>query len=71
MSDPTTNKTLVTEFIDALFTRGELDAVDRYLSAGFVNHDPSPASRPTAKGSVGSARCSATASPTGAAGWRP
>ena len=38
MSDPTTNKALVTEFIDALFTRGELDAVDRYLAPGFVNH---------------------------------
>jgi len=42
MSDPTTNKALVTEFIDALFTRGELDAVDRYLAPGFVNHDPFP-----------------------------
>jgi steroid delta-isomerase-like uncharacterized protein len=42
MSDPTINKTLVTEFIDALFTRGELNAVDRYLAPGFVNHDPFP-----------------------------
>ena len=42
MSDPTTNKALVTEFIDALFSRGDLDAVDRYLSPGFVNHDPLP-----------------------------
>jgi predicted SnoaL-like aldol condensation-catalyzing enzyme len=32
MSDPT-NKALVAEFIDALFTRGELEAVDRYLVA--------------------------------------
>jgi len=32
MSDPTTNKALVTEFIDALFSRGDLDAVDRYLT---------------------------------------
>jgi steroid delta-isomerase-like uncharacterized protein len=40
MSDPTTNKALVTEFIDALFTRGDLNAVDRYLAPGFVNHDP-------------------------------
>jgi hypothetical protein len=31
MSDPT-NKALVAEFIDALFTRGELEAVDRYLA---------------------------------------
>jgi steroid delta-isomerase-like uncharacterized protein len=42
MTDPATNKALVTEFIDALFTRGELDAVDRYLAPGFVNHDPFP-----------------------------
>ncbi len=42
MSDPTTNKALVTQFIDALFTNGDLDAVDRYLAPGFVNHDPSP-----------------------------
>lgn len=45
MTDPTTtsnNKTLVREFIDALFTRGELDAVDRYLAPDFVYHDPFP-----------------------------
>jgi predicted ester cyclase len=42
MSDPTTYKALVAEFIDALFTRGELEAVDRYLAPGFVNHDPFP-----------------------------
>ena len=29
MSDPTTHKALVAEFIDALFTRGELEAVGR------------------------------------------
>ena len=34
------NKQIVDEFIQALFTRGELDAVDRYLSPDFVNHDP-------------------------------
>lgn len=34
------NKTTVTEFIDSLFTKGELDAVDRYLAEDFVNHDP-------------------------------
>jgi steroid delta-isomerase-like uncharacterized protein len=42
MSDPTANKALVAEFIDALFTEGELDAVDCYLAPGFVNHDPFP-----------------------------
>ena len=34
------NKTTVTEFIQALFTKGELDAVDKYLAEDFVNHDP-------------------------------
>jgi steroid delta-isomerase-like uncharacterized protein len=34
------NKQIVDEFIQALFTRGELDAVDRYLTPEFVNHDP-------------------------------
>jgi steroid delta-isomerase-like uncharacterized protein len=34
------NKQIVDEFIQALFTRGELEAVDRYLSPDFVNHDP-------------------------------
>ena len=34
------NKQIVEEFITALFTRGDLTAVDRYLDPGFVNHDP-------------------------------
>lgn len=34
------NKTTVTEFIDALFTKGDLDAVDTYLAEDFVNNDP-------------------------------
>ena len=34
------NKQIVVEFITALFTRGDLTAVDRYLHPGFVNHDP-------------------------------
>lgn len=33
-------KQLVDDFIQALFTRGELDAVDRYLAPHFVDHDP-------------------------------
>ena len=36
--------------IDALFTRGELEAVDRYLAPGFVNHDPFPGFAPDRKG---------------------
>jgi steroid delta-isomerase-like uncharacterized protein len=35
----TANKELVQEFIQALFTRGDLDAVERYLDPDFVNHD--------------------------------
>jgi steroid delta-isomerase-like uncharacterized protein len=34
------NKNTVTEFIDALFTKGDLGAVDAYLAEKFVNHDP-------------------------------
>ena len=34
------NKTVVTEFIDGLFSRGDLSAVDTYLAEDFVNHDP-------------------------------
>jgi steroid delta-isomerase-like uncharacterized protein len=35
----TANKQLVEAFIQELFTKGDLDAVDRYLAPGFVNHD--------------------------------
>ena len=34
------NKQIVDEFITALFTNGDLTAVNRYLDPGFVNHDP-------------------------------
>jgi steroid delta-isomerase-like uncharacterized protein len=34
------NKTIVREFIDALFTKGDLGAVDQYLAEDFVNNDP-------------------------------
>ncbi|MEU4117219.1 ester cyclase [Kitasatospora sp. NPDC028055] len=34
------NKSTVTAFIDALFTKGDLGAVDEYLAEDFVNHDP-------------------------------
>ncbi len=34
------NKQTVTAFIDALFTRGDLSAVDDYLAEDFINHDP-------------------------------
>jgi steroid delta-isomerase-like uncharacterized protein len=34
------NKTVVDDFIQALFTKGDLSAVDRYLADDFVAHDP-------------------------------
>ena len=34
------NKNTVTSFIDALFTKGDLGAVDEYLAENFVDHDP-------------------------------
>lgn len=40
MTDADANKKVVTEFIDRLFSRGDLAAVDEYLSDEFVNHDP-------------------------------
>ncbi len=34
------NKNTVTSFIDTLFTKGDLGAVDEFLAEDFVNHDP-------------------------------
>jgi steroid delta-isomerase-like uncharacterized protein len=34
------NKNTVTAFIGALFTKGDLGAVDEYLAEDFINHDP-------------------------------
>jgi steroid delta-isomerase-like uncharacterized protein len=34
------NKQLVDDCIQDLFTKGDLDAVDRYLTPDFINHDP-------------------------------
>jgi hypothetical protein len=34
------NKNTVTAFIDTLFTKGDLGAVDKYFAEDFVNHDP-------------------------------
>ena len=36
----TRNKQIVEEFITALFTDGDLTAVDRYLDPDFISHDP-------------------------------
>src|SRR3954447_5929821 len=40
MTETERNKQTVRDFIDALFTRGDLSAVDRYLAADFVDHNP-------------------------------
>jgi steroid delta-isomerase-like uncharacterized protein len=40
MTDTETNKKVVTEFIDGLFTRGDLGAVDQFLHEDYVDHDP-------------------------------
>src|SRR5919202_3942707 len=50
MTDTETNKKIVTEFIDGLFTRGDLGAVDDYLSQDFVNHDEHPGMTPDREG---------------------
>jgi steroid delta-isomerase-like uncharacterized protein len=50
MPDPEANKALVNEFIQALFTDGDLDAADRYLAPEFVNHDPFPGFAPDREG---------------------
>jgi steroid delta-isomerase-like uncharacterized protein len=34
------NKRLVDTFVQELFTKGDLGAVDRHLTADFVHHDP-------------------------------
>lgn len=34
------NREIVRAFIDALFTKGDLTAVDVYLAEDFLNHDP-------------------------------
>jgi hypothetical protein len=39
MTSTAENETVVDEFIQALFTKGDLLAVDRYLSDDFVAHD--------------------------------
>jgi len=40
MTNTEENKTVVSDFIGALFTKGDLNAVDTYLSEDFVNNDP-------------------------------
>src|ERR1700710_2096822 len=40
MSTTEDNKTIVSDFISALFTKGDFGAVDGYLAEDFVNNDP-------------------------------
>ena len=40
MSTTESNKTVVKDFIDGLFTKGDLGAADTYLAEDFINHDP-------------------------------
>jgi steroid delta-isomerase-like uncharacterized protein len=40
MTNTEQNKTIVRDFIDRLFTKGDLGAVDDYLAEDFINHDP-------------------------------
>jgi steroid delta-isomerase-like uncharacterized protein len=40
MTTTDANKAIVTDFIGALFTKGDPGAVDDYLAEDFVNHDP-------------------------------
>lgn len=40
MTTTETATSVVDTFIQALFTAGDLSAVDRHLSPGFVDHDP-------------------------------
>jgi steroid delta-isomerase-like uncharacterized protein len=63
----TRNKHLVESFIQELFTRGDLTAVDRYLGADFVNHDPP---FPGAAGDAEGMRQAAEAMRTAVPDWR-
>ncbi|WP_198675964.1 ester cyclase [Kribbella monticola] len=40
MTQTEQNKITVRDFIDDLFTEGDLGAVETYLSEDFINHDP-------------------------------
>jgi steroid delta-isomerase-like uncharacterized protein len=40
MTQTQQNKATVRDFIDGLFTKGDLGAVDTYLAEDFINHDP-------------------------------
>ena len=50
MNDNDINKKVVSEFIDGLFSRGDLGAVDAYLAEDFVDHDPRMGTSPDREG---------------------
>jgi predicted SnoaL-like aldol condensation-catalyzing enzyme len=62
----TNNKQIVEQFITALFTDGDLTAVDRYLDPQFINHDlPLPSSPDGPEGMRQAAEIFAGLFPTG------
>jgi predicted ester cyclase len=44
------NKKIVSEFIDGLFSRGDLGAADTYLASDYVDHDPPMGGSPDREG---------------------
>jgi steroid delta-isomerase-like uncharacterized protein len=55
MSDTAQNKAIVRDYIDRLFTKGDLSAVDDCLTGDYVDHDPpfgSPAGREGMRGAA-------------------
>ena len=61
------NKNTVTAFIDALFTKGDLGAIDEYLAEDSSTMTHRSACRPTAKECERPERCSVPRFPTGTA----
>ena len=53
MTDIETNKKIVTEFIDGLFTRGDLGVIDQYTGEDYIDHDPPFGSDGTREGMRG------------------
>ena len=56
MTETQSNEAVVRELIQALFTRGDLSAVDRYVAEDFVMHDPPFGVSPDREGMRAAAR---------------
>jgi len=56
MTETERNKDVVRDVIDALFSRGDLTAVERYLAEDFVDHDPPMGGTPDREGLRAAAR---------------